>query len=270
MSVSCGWAFSRPLSYDARAMAPSIPAVEFRSVSKSFGNGRPALAEISFSVAPGENLVLLGTSGSGKTTTLKMINRLVEPDSGEVRVNGREVREWDPIKLRRQAGYVIQDVGLLPHFRIWENVALVPRLEGWPAARQRDRAFELLDLLGLAPKEYAEKWPEELSGGQKQRVGVARALALDPPLLLMDEPFGALDPITRRYIQKEFLALEQKLGKTVVFVTHDVPEAFRIADRIAVFDQGRILQIGTRQEILERPADGFVREFVRYDTLEAC
>lgn len=243
-------------------------AVEFRSVSKSFGNGQPALSDISFRIEPGENLVLLGTSGSGKTTTLKMINRLVEPDSGEVRVNGREVREWDPIKLRRQAGYVIQDVGLLPHFRVWENVALVPRLEGWPILKQRERAFELLGLVGLAPGEHAEKWPSELSGGQKQRVGVARALAVDPPLLLMDEPFGALDPITRRRVQKEFLALEQKLGKTVVFVTHDVPEAFRLADRIAVFDQGRIRQIGTRQQILESPADDFVREFVRQDRLD--
>jgi osmoprotectant transport system ATP-binding protein len=240
-------------------------AVEFRSVFKSFGPGQPALSDISFRIEPGENLVLLGSSGSGKTTTLKMINRLVEPDRGQVLVEGREVREWDPIRLRRHAGYVIQEVGLLPHLRVWENVALVPRLEGWEASRRRERALELLTLVGLPPEEYAEKRPAQLSGGQKQRVGVARALAVDPPLLLMDEPFGALDPITRRRLQQEFLALEQRLGKTVVFVTHDVTEAFRLADRIAVFDGGRIRQIGTRQEILERPADDFVREFVRPD-----
>lgn len=243
-------------------------AVEFRAVFKFYGDGRAVLSDVSFQVEPGENLVLLGSSGSGKTTTMKMINRLIEPDRGEVRVWGKDTREWDPIELRRRTGYVIQDVGLLPHFRVWENVSLVPRLLGWEEDRRRARAEELLSLVGLPPAEFADKRPSELSGGQKQRVGVARALAVDPPLLLMDEPFGALDPITRRRLQTEFLELEGRLGKTVVFVTHDVPEAFRLADRIAVMDQGRIRQIGAPRDILERPADDFVKEFVRRDALD--
>lgn len=244
------------------------PAVEFRSVSKSFGPGRAALSGVSFCIEQGETLVLLGSSGCGKTTTLKMINRLAEPDRGEVWVQGREVREWDPIRLRRRAGYVIQEVGLLPHLSVEANVGLVPRLEGWEPERRRARAHELLKLVGLPPAEFAGKRPSELSGGQKQRIGVARALAVDPPLLLMDEPFGALDPITRRRIQEEFRALEQRLGKTVVFVTHDVPEALRLADRIAVMERGEIRQIGTPREVMKSPADEFVREFVRLETLD--
>jgi osmoprotectant transport system ATP-binding protein len=244
---------------------PAQPDIEFRSVSKAYRPGQPVLSRVSFSVAPGETLVLLGSSGCGKTTTLKMINRLVDPDEGEVRVRGKEVREWDPIRLRREAGYVIQEVGLLPHLSVWENVALVPRLEGWEARRARARAEELLELVGLPPAEFAGVRPAKLSGGQKQRVGVARALANDPPLLLMDEPFGALDPITRRRIQEEFLALERRLAKTVVLVTHDVVEALRLADRIAVMNQGEIRQIGTPGEIRDS-TDPFVREFVA-DTL---
>jgi osmoprotectant transport system ATP-binding protein len=210
---------------------------------------------------------LLGSSGSGKTTSLKMMNRLVLPDEGEVRIEGRNVEDWDPIELRRRAGYVIQEVGLLPHLTVEENVGLVPRLEGWELERRRTRAQELLERVGLPASDFAAKRPSELSGGQKQRVGVARALANDPPLLLMDEPFGALDPITRRRLQEEFRKLEQSLGKTVVFVTHDVPEALRLADRIAVLDQGQLRQIGTPREIVEQPADDFVREFVRYDEI---
>jgi osmoprotectant transport system ATP-binding protein len=210
---------------------------------------------------------LLGSSGSGKTTSLKMMNRLVLPDEGEVRIEGRKVEDWDPIELRRRAGYVIQEVGLLPHLTVEENVGLVPRLEGWELERRRTRAQELLERVGLPATDFAAKRPSELSGGQKQRVGVARALANDPPLLLMDEPFGALDPITRRRLQEEFRKLEQSLGKTVVFVTHDVPEALRLADRIAVLDQGQLRQIGTPREIVEQPADDFVREFVRYDEI---
>ncbi len=243
------------------------PAVEFRDVSKFYGEGQTALWRVSFRVEPGETLVLLGSSGSGKTTSLKMMNRLVLPDEGEVRIEGRQVKDWDPIELRRRAGYVIQEVGLFPHLTVEENVGLVPRLEGWELERRRARAQELLERVGLPPTDFAAKRPSELSGGQKQRVGVARALANDPPLLLMDEPFGALDPITRRRLQEEFRKLAQSLGKTVVFVTHDVPEALRLADRIAVLDQGQLRQIGTPREIVQQPADDFVREFVRYDEI---
>jgi osmoprotectant transport system ATP-binding protein len=240
-------------------------AVEFRSVSKTFDSQRAALSDVSFRVEQGETLVLLGSSGSGKTTCLKMMNRLVEPDSGRVLVEGRDTRHWDPIRLRRRAGYVIQEVGLLPHLTVEENVALVPRLEGWDMERRRARAHALLELVGLEPSEFADRRPSQLSGGQKQRVGVARALAVDPPLLLMDEPFGALDPITRHRLQEEFRTLEERLRKTVVFVTHDVSEALRMADRIAVMDAGRIRQVGGTREITEQPADEFVRELVRFD-----
>lgn len=245
----------------------SGPAVEFRTVSKSFTPDRPVLDRLSFRVEQGETLVLLGSSGSGKTTALKMMNRLVSPDAGEVLVEGKGVQSWDPIRLRRRMGYVIQEVGLLPHLSVEENVALVPRLEGRDLDERRSRAHELMDMVGLAPDEFRAKRPSELSGGQKQRVGVARALANDPPILLMDEPFGALDPITRRRLQEEFRKLEWDLGKTVVFVTHNVPEALRIADRIAILDEGRIRQIGAPTEILDSPADDFVKEFVRTDVV---
>jgi osmoprotectant transport system ATP-binding protein len=240
-------------------------AVEFRAVSKSFTPDRPVLDRVSFRVEQGETLVLLGSSGSGKTTALKMMNRLVSPDAGEVLVEGKGVRRWDPIRLRRHMGYVIQEVGLLPHLSVEENVALVPRLEGWATDKRRSRAHELMDMVGLDPREFRAMRPSELSGGQRQRVGVARALANDPPILLMDEPFGALDPITRRRLQEEFLKLERELGKTVVFVTHDVPEALRLADRIAILDEGRVRQLGAPREILNSPADDFVKEFVRTD-----
>jgi osmoprotectant transport system ATP-binding protein len=245
----------------------STLAVEFRSVSKFYTPRVAALHGVSFQVEQGETLVLLGSSGSGKTTSLKMINRLEVPDEGEVLVEGESVRDWDPIRLRRKVGYVIQEVGLLPHMTVEENVSLVPRLEGWDAGRRRARSTELLELVGLPPKEFLGQRPSQLSGGQKQRVGVARALANDPPILLMDEPFGALDPITRRRIQEEFRRLERELGKTVVFVTHDVVEAMRLADRVVVMDGGKIRQIGTPRAVLEEPADDFVKEFVRLDIL---
>lgn len=252
---------------DTRSLDSSVAAVEFRSVSKFYSHLQAALSHVTFQVSQAETLVLLGSSGSGKTTSLKMINRLVEPDEGDVLVAGREVREWDPIRLRRRVGYVIQEVGLLPHMTVEENISLVPRLEGWNEARRRSRSRDLLELVGLPPREFLGQRPSQLSGGQKQRVGVARALANDPPLLLMDEPFGALDPITRRRLQDEFRRLERALGKTVVFVTHDVVEAMRLADRVAVMDGGKIVQIGTPREVLEEPADEFVREFVRLDVL---
>lgn len=244
-------------------------AVEFRGVSKSFGDGKPALCSLSLTVGDGETLVLLGSSGSGKTTTLKMMNRLIEPDEGEVDVDGREIRAWDPIALRRRTGYVIQEVGLLPHLSVAENVGLVPRLCGWDVARRAARVRELLELVSLPPDAFASKMPSELSGGERQRVGVARALGADPPLLLMDEPFGALDPINRRRLQDEFRALRDRLGKTIVFVTHDVAEAVKLAHRIGVMHDGTLQQLGRPRDILEQPANAFVEELVRLDTQEA-
>ena len=239
------------------------PAVEFRSVSKGYDGGAPALSSLTLSVDFGETLVLLGSSGSGKTTMLKMINHLVEADSGEVIVEGREVRTWDPVQLRRNAGYVIQNVGLLPHWSVIENIELLPRLEGWSQSRRRERARELLGLVGLEAHAFEHKRPSELSGGERQRVGVARALAIDPPILLMDEPFGALDPITRRRLQDEFRKMSERLGKTIVFVTHDVTEAIKLAHRIGVMHRGELLQLATPETILRDPANEFVRELVR-------
>jgi osmoprotectant transport system ATP-binding protein len=239
-----------------------MTAVLLKDVSKRYGSAVAALDGISLSVEAGRILVLLGTSGSGKTTALKTINRLVEADSGEILVFGRDVRAWDPIELRRRIGYVIQEVGLLPHLSVLDNVALVPRLLGWPPEKRLDRANELLALVGLPPERFAELAPAQLSGGQRQRVGVARALAADPPLLLMDEPFGALDPLTRRRLQDEFRELQARLAKTVVLVTHDVPEALRLAHEVAVMDGGRIAQRGTPEAVRQAPQAGFVRDFL--------
>jgi osmoprotectant transport system ATP-binding protein len=238
------------------------PAVELADVRKRYPTGAVALDGVTLVVEQGRVLVLLGTSGSGKTTALKTINRLVEPDSGRVSVVGRDVREWDPILLRRSVGYVIQEAGLLPHLSVADNVALVPRLLGWEEERRAARARELLTLVGLDPDRYGPLRPAQLSGGERQRVGVARALAADPPVLLMDEPFGALDPLTRRRLQDEFRELQSRLAKTVVLVTHDVPEALRLADEVAVMDRGRVLQQGAPREIKESPQPGFVQSFV--------
>ena len=220
-----------------------------RGVTVRLG-GHDAVHDLSLAVRRGETLVLLGRSGSGKTTTLKLINGLRMPTSGDVVVEGRATREWEPHRLRRRIGYVIQDVGLLPHFSVERNVALVPELEGWDAARRHARAVELLLLVGLDPATYLGRHPRELSGGQRQRVGIARALAADPPLLLLDEPFGALDPLTRAELQREFAALQSRLGKTAVFVTHDVREAMRLASRIALFVNGQVVLVGTPAEFL--------------------
>ncbi|MCS6804350.1 MAG: ATP-binding cassette domain-containing protein [Acidobacteriota bacterium] len=225
-------------------------AVEFRQVSVSL-DGRAVVSDLSFQIHRAETVVLLGRSGCGKTTTLKLINRLLEPTRGEVWVEGRATTEWDPIQLRRRIGYVIQDVGLFPHFTVERNVALVPTLERWSPARIRERTDQLLRMVGLEPEQFARRYPHELSGGQRQRVGVARALAADPPLLLMDEPFGALDPITRVDIQREFRQLQQQLGKTVVFVTHDVQEAVALASRIGLMKDGRLVELGTPSQFLE-------------------
>jgi len=215
--------------------------IECRRVSYRLKGARSLLSDLDLQVRRGETLVLLGRSGSGKTTTLKMINRLLDPTEGEVLVEGRATTAWDPIRLRRRIGYVIQEVGLFPHLTIERNVGLVPELEGWKPDRIRSRAHELLGLVGLNPEEFASRQPHQLSGGQRQRVGVARALAADPPFLLMDEPFGALDPVTRAEIQREFCHLKDQLGKTIIFVTHDVREALLLGTRIALMEGGKLV-----------------------------
>jgi len=228
------------------------------------GSERPAqraVDDVSFTVPAGETLCLIGTSGCGKTTTLKMINRLVEPSGGRILINGSDTAASDRIALRRGIGYVIQKIGLLPHRTVAENIALLPRLEGWDASRLRARTDELLDMVGL--RGYGGRYPAELSGGQQQRVGVARALALDPPILLMDEPFGALDPITRESLQDEFVRLKEVFKKTIVMVTHDLQEAFKLGDRVALMEQGRMVQIGAESDFRARPASPFVEDFLR-------
>ncbi len=232
---------------------------------KAYAAGRPVLEDFSLSVAAGETVALLGPSGCGKTTALKLVNRLLEPEGGQVFVFGRDVRGEDAIGLRRRTGWVIQETGLFPHWTVRQNVETVPRLLGWDEARRGKRVAELLTMVGLPEKEFASRRARELSGGQRQRVGVARALAADPPLVLMDEPFGALDPIARRALQREFLGWKSRLGKAVLFVTHDVREAFLLSDRVAILAGGRLRQVGSPDDIRSRPADAFVREFVSED-----
>lgn len=225
--------------------------IEFRNVSYRPEGEMPRIAALSFQVRRGELLVLLGRSGAGKTTTLQLINRLLTPTEGEVLVEGRPTTAWDPIRLRRRIGYVIQEVGLFPHLTVAENVALVPTLEGWSPERTAARVRELLELVGLEPAIFARRYPHELSGGQRQRVGVARALAADPPILLLDEPFGALDPITRWELRAEFHRLHERLRKTTLLVTHDVHEAFALATRIALLAEGRLLALCSPSEFLQ-------------------
>jgi osmoprotectant transport system ATP-binding protein len=235
--------------------------VEFRRVGYGVAGGAPIVNDLNLGVERGETLVLLGESGCGKTTTLKLINRLLLPTTGEVLVEGRATTEWDAIRLRRMTGYVIQEGGLFPHFTVERNVTLVPRLEGWAEGRVEERAVELLELVGLEPDRFARRYPRELSGGQRQRVGVARALAADPPLLLMDEPFGALDPLTRESIQREFKELSRRLNKTVIFVTHDVREALLLATRIGLMRAGRLLLLSTPEEFLQAEEE-YARRYV--------
>jgi osmoprotectant transport system ATP-binding protein len=237
------------------------PVIEFRNVAYALPNGQQLLADLNLQVQRGETLVLLGRSGSGKTTTLKLVNRLLTPAGGEVLVNGAPTAESDAIRLRRSIGYVIQDVGLFPHFTVERNIGLVPRIEGWPADRIHRRVEELLQMVGLEAQ-LSSRYPHQLSGGQRQRVGVARALAADPAILLMDEPFGALDALTRDQLQREFLSLQQRLNKTVVFVTHDLREALRLGSRIALMEAGRLLTVLPPEDFL-RSSDPLAAAYVQ-------
>ena len=241
--------------------------LQLRGVSKRYaGQREPAIHDLSFTVPAGEVCVLVGPSGSGKTTAMRLINRMIPISSGEILLGGRSVLKRDPRQLRREIGYVIQQIGLFPHQTVGENIATVPHLLGWPKQRIRARVHELLELIGLDAQEMHGRYPAQLSGGQRQRVGVARALAADPPLMLMDEPFGAIDPINRAHLQDEFLRLQRQVRKTVVFVTHDIDEAIKMGDRIAILREGGALaQYDTPREILMRPADEFVAQFVGAD-----
>ncbi|MGW4386154.1 ABC transporter ATP-binding protein [Streptomyces sp. NPDC004685] len=239
--------------------------IRFDRVTKRYADGTTAVDDLSFEVGEGELVTLVGPSGCGKTTTMMMVNRLIEPTSGRILVDGEDISQVDPVELRRRIGYVIQQVGLFPHRTILDNTATVPALIGWKKSKARARAAELLDLVGLDPKQYGSRYPEQLSGGQRQRVGVARALAADPPVLLMDEPFGAVDPVVREQLQDEFLRMQAAVRKTVLLVTHDIEEAVRLGDRIAVYGQGRIEQFDTPGAVLGTPATPYVAEFVGAD-----
>ena len=252
-------------------MSPRGATVEFREVTKRYGGGRGAPGDdrgavdrLSFTIPAGEICVLVGPSGCGKTTSLKMVNRLIEPTSGTILIDGRDVLAEEPVALRRGVGYVIQQVGLFPHQTIADNIATVPKLLGWDAERTRARVGELIEVVGLDPA-YAARYPAQLSGGERQRVGVARALAAEPPLMLMDEPFGAVDPIVRERLQDEFLRLHRRLGMTVIFVTHDIDEAIKMGDRVAIMRAGRLVQYAPPAELLAEPADEFVARFVGAD-----
>ncbi len=253
----------RPLE---ASLVASGSVVAFEHVTKRYGNGPPAVTDLSLEIRAGEICVLVGPSGCGKTTTMKMVNRLVEPTSGRVTIDGADVASLPPVDLRRRIGYVIQQVGLFPHLTVAENVAVVPRLLGWGEARIRARVEELLELVGLDPGAYRSRYAAALSGGERQRVGVARAMAADPSVLLMDEPFGAVDPIRRERLQNEFLRLQARLRKTIVFVTHDVDEAIKMADRIAILQVGGVLaQYDSPDRLLAAPASPFVEHFVGAD-----
>ena len=239
------------------------PLIEILQLSKAYaGSGTLAVSDFNLSVPEGEFLVLIGPSGSGKTTTLNMVNRLVEPDGGEIRIEGRNVLESDPVMLRRSIGYVFQEAGLFPHMTVAENIAVTPHLLGWDLARIRTRVHQLLDMVQLEESAFANRLPVELSGGQCQRVALARALAARPPVLLLDEPFGALDPVTREAVAADVRAIHQRLGLTTLMVTHDMTEALLMADRIAVMRDGRLIQVGTPHELAASPADDFVTQLI--------
>ncbi|TXL67494.1 betaine/proline/choline family ABC transporter ATP-binding protein [Cerasibacillus terrae] len=235
--------------------------LKIKNVSKVYEGGKKAVNNINLHIKKGEFIAFIGPSGCGKTTTMKLINRLIETTEGDIYIEGENIRDKNVVELRRSIGYVIQQIGLFPHMTIAENIALVPKLLNWPLEKRRKRAEELLKLVNMDPS-YLERYPDELSGGQQQRIGVLRALAADPPLILMDEPFGALDPITRDGLQDEFKNLQQSLGKTIVFVTHDMDEAIKLADRIVIMRAGEIVQVGSPDDILREPANDFVEEFL--------
>ncbi|MFL5829556.1 MAG: ABC transporter ATP-binding protein [Solirubrobacteraceae bacterium] len=245
----------------------SAPAeIAFRSVFKRYpGRDTPAVEDLSFEVPPGEICVLIGPSGCGKTTALKMVNRLIAITEGDITIDGESVRQLELTQLRRGIGYVFQQIGLFPHMTVESNIGTVPRLLGWPKERIRSRAGELLELVGLDPKSDLRRYPGEFSGGQQQRIGVARAMAADPPIMLMDEPFGAIDPIARERLQNDFLRLHRQVRKTVIFVTHDIDEAIKMGDRIAIMRAGHLVQIATADDLLANPADDFVATFVGAD-----
>lgn len=240
--------------------------LKLENVSKTYKGGKKAVKNIDLEIAKGEFICFIGPSGCGKTTTMKMINRLIEPSSGKIFIEGENIMKKDPVQLRREIGYVIQQIGLFPHMTIAQNISLVPKLLKWPEEKRKERARELLKLVDMGP-EYLERYPHELSGGQQQRIGVLRALAAEPPLILMDEPFGALDPITRDSLQEEFKKLQKTLNKTIVFVTHDMDEAIKLADRIVILKDGEIVQVGTPDDILRNPANEFVEEFIGKERL---
>jgi len=247
-----------------RPAGTSGATIQLEELSKSYpGSPAPAVDNVSMDIKAGETVILVGPSGCGKSTTLKMINRLIEPTSGRIRINDEDVTDMDPVKLRRKIGYAIQSSGLFPHMTVAENIALVPKMTGWSKSGVKDRVEEMLDLVGLDPREFHGRYPRQLSGGQQQRVGVARALAADPPVLLMDEPFGAVDPITRDHLQDELIRLQHELHKTIAFVTHDFDEAIKLGDRIAVLrERSHIAQFDTPEAILTNPTDDFVSGFV--------
>lgn len=239
--------------------------ITFENVTKVYSDETVAIEEISFEVEEGTTTVLVGPSGCGKTTTMTLVNRLEDPTEGTVYYDGTDIQELNKVELRRNIGYVIQEIGLFEHMTVGENVATVPELRGWDQERIDERVDELLDLMGLPANEYRDQYPTELSGGQQQRIGVARALAADPDVLLMDEPFGALDPLTRTELQNEFLGIQNRINTTILFVTHDIDEALKMGDKIAIFDVGELVQYGTPQGILEHPANEFVEEFIGAD-----
>lgn len=238
-----------------------IDSVRLKNVTKKYGE-HFAVKNLSLEIQGGELLILIGRSGSGKTTAMRTINRLIEPDSGAVFINRTDVREFDPVRLRRNIGYVIQNIGLLPHLRISENIGLLLKLEGWKEEEIRTRVRNLLSLVSLPPESFMDRYPHELSGGQQQRVGLARAMAMDPPLFLMDEPFGALDTLLRAQLQDEFFKIKKELGRTIVFITHDINEAFRLGDRIAIMNNAELVQVGTPEELIFSPTSDLVAEIV--------
>ena len=240
-----------------------MPIIQYDSVCKKFmGSGKMAVDHVSARIEKGEFITILGSSGCGKTTLLKLTNRLYDPDAGKIFVDGEDIGAADPVALRRRLGYVIQQVGLFPHMTVRDNITVIPQLMKWDKKRMDERADELLTLVGLAPGEFRSRYPHQLSGGQQQRVGLARALVLDPESLLMDEPFGAIDAITRLHLQSELMRIQKGLGKTILFVTHDINEAFRLGSRVMVMNEGKLLQFDTPAEIVRNPADSFVRSLI--------